>query len=131
MSYFPVEIETTEGQNKGQVKVCNTPEETPFGISFKVLQTNVQPKPLSKLEQYQRTYSYKSLLEKHGLSEYGTWQIKGEDPNCDWGGHHHQPHIETVEGKLEDVIKYGVELPQFWQWGAGGDFVKVQVTKKL
>lgn len=86
--------------------------------------------PKSHYEQFtETTYSGKKLLESHSLSETGTWRILGEDPNCDFGGPHHSPFLGTVEGKLEDVIRYAVELPGFWQWGFGGSIEKVEVKK--
>ena len=75
----------------------------------------------SNLDQYRRTYAYKSLLEKYSLDDTGIWEILGEDPNCDMRGYHHQPNLGYVSGKLSDVIAYAVELPKFWGWGAGGD----------
>ena len=77
------------------------------------------------------TYSGGELLKKHSLDEEGLWQIKGEDPNCDWGGSHHQPNLGIVDGKLVDVIKYAVELSGFWSWGAGGNIVKIDNIKKI
>lgn len=71
-------------------------------------------------ERFLRTYSGKQLLEKHKLDEEGVWEVRGEDPNCDWGGAHHQPYLGTFEGRLRDVIEHAVELGGFWQWGAGG-----------
>jgi len=68
----------------------------------------------------QNLYSGRELLKKHNLTEYGTWHIKGEDPNCDWGGSHHEPDLGYFTGTLEDCIKYAIELPNFWTWGAGG-----------
>lgn len=85
----------------------------------------------SALEQYKNTYSYKNLLQKHNLSESGLWKVRGEDPNCDFGGHHYQPELGTFEGKLEDVIAYAVTLKGFWQWGAGGDISKVGAPIKI
>jgi hypothetical protein len=80
----------------------------------------------SVLERYRQytevSYAGTRLLRKHSLDEVGIWKIKGEDPNCDLGGHHHQPELGIVEGKLRDVIMYGVSLPSFWSWGGGGDF---------
>lgn len=73
-------------------------------------------------EQYKNTYSGRELLKKHKLTDVGVWEVRGEDPNCDMGGAHHQPLLGYFEGKLEDVIRYAVELPSFWQWGGGGDF---------
>lgn len=58
-------------------------------------------------------------------SKQGVWRICGEDPNCDFGGYHSQPYLETVSGKLLDVVKYAVELPRFWSWGAGGSITEV------
>lgn len=77
------------------------------------------------------SYSGRKLLEEHSLTETGIWRIYGEDPNCDFGGHHYQPDLGTVEGTLKDVIEYAVELRSFWQWGAGGRIVKEGAPKKI
>jgi hypothetical protein len=74
-------------------------------------------------------YSAKGLLEEYSLSQHGLWQIFGEDPNCDLGGSHVTPLLETVEGKLGDVISYAVELPRFWQWGGGGRIEAIHAKK--
>lgn len=84
----------------------------------------------TKYEDYLKTYAGGRLLEKYPLATYGTWQVLGEDPNCDMSGSHHQPYLATYTGSLEQVIRRGVELPGFWQWGAGGDFKKI-VTEVL
>ncbi len=75
------------------------------------------------------TYSGKALLKKHSLDEEGVWQIYGEDPNCDMGGSHHEPLLDTVSGTLRDAVAYGVTLRSFWQWGGGGRFERVEVRK--
>jgi len=82
-----------------------------------------------KFDKYMKTYSAKMLLEKHSLEETNTWEVRGEDPNCDFGGPHHQPLLGIFEGVLYDVIEHAVELPGFWQWGAGGDIKARRVTK--
>ena len=41
MAYFPIKIQITEGAEKGQVKICLSPEDTPNGIAFRVTETNV------------------------------------------------------------------------------------------
>lgn len=82
---------------------------------------------MKNIEDYYRTYSGRTLLEKHSLEEVGVWEIRGEDPNCDLGGSHHQPRLEIVEGKLRDVVEYGVTLAGFWQWGGGGSFTKINI----
>lgn len=75
------------------------------------------------------TYSGQELMKKHSLEEYGIWQIYGEDPNCDFGGSHYEPILDTIEGKLLDVVQIGVSLPRFYTWGGGGRFVKIEVKK--
>jgi hypothetical protein len=84
------------------------------------------------LEKYlNSTYSGANLLKEHSLHEEGLWQIFGEDPNCDFGGSHHSPELGIVEGKLEDVIAYAVNLPGFWNWGGGGHFKKIPTPIKI
>ncbi len=85
----------------------------------------------SPLDRYKNTYSYNALLKKHSLSEVGIWEVRGEDSNCDLGGHHHMPKLGTFEGKLEDIVAYAVTLSGFWQWGAGGDITKVGAPIKV
>ena len=80
-----------------------------------------------KYQDYLSTYNGRNL--KHALSTYGLWRVRGEDPNCDMGGTHYEPDLGTYEGTLEEVIRYAVELPSFWQWGAGGRFEKVDTNK--
>lgn len=79
---------------------------------------------MTKYDNFLATNSGKRLLDNHSLTEYGVWRIFGEDPNCDFGGSHHQPELGIVEGKLEDVIEHAVELNNFWTWGGGGSIVK-------
>jgi len=76
---------------------------------------------------YLTTYSGKQLIPQ--LKKVGTWHVKGEDPNCDFGGPHYQPSLGYYEGKLEDVIRMAVELPKFWQWGGGGSIELISVSK--
>jgi hypothetical protein len=78
---------------------------------------------------YTQTYSGRELLKKHSLTDTGLWRIRGEDPNCDFGGYHHSPDLGTVEGTLLDVIEYAIELKNFWTWGGGGDIELVKVQK--
>ncbi len=75
---------------------------------------------ISGLENYRNSYAYGELLKTHSLSDEGLWNIYGEDPNCDFGGHHHTPFLEQVDGKLGDVVVYATTLPRFFQWGSGG-----------
>jgi len=79
-------------------------------------------KALENYKKFLETYSGVELLKKHKLDETGIWRIRGEDPNCDMGGHHYMPELGIFSGTLQDVIMYGANLPNFWQWGAGGNF---------
>lgn len=81
----------------------------------------------SNLERFKRTYSYKQLLNQHSLEDRGVWEIRGEDPNADWGGHHHSPYLCTVEGRLKDVIESAVDLNNFWTWGGGGNIRLIKI----
>ena len=72
------------------------------------------------VNQYLRTWSGQEMMKKFNMSDHGTWHIKGEDPNCDWGGPHHEPDLGYFTGTLEECVKYAVELPKFWTWGGGG-----------
>lgn len=75
------------------------------------------------------SYCGRTLLEKHKLGDYGIWKILGEDLSCDFGGYHNSPYLGTVEGELEQVIKYAISLKSFYTWGSGGEIVKVDVKK--
>lgn len=67
-----------------------------------------------------KSYAKKRLLEKYPATQVGVWSIHGEDPNCDLGGSHHEPHLETVTGTYSNVVEYALKLPGFFQWGSGG-----------
>ena len=72
----------------------------------------------------------KRLLEAYPANEFGTWRILGEDPNCDFGGSHHEPELETVTGTYKNVVEYATTLRGFFQWGSGGRLVKVPSSHK-
>ena len=69
------------------------------------------------------------MLKQHTLQTTGIWRVYGEDPNADMGGHHHEPYLATLEGKLENVIRYAVTIPGFFSWGAGGRIEKCEIRK--
>jgi hypothetical protein len=85
----------------------------------------------SALDKYKTSYAYRTLLQKHKLTETGTWKVRGEDDNADFGGHHYMPELGMFEGKLEDIIAYAVTIPRFWTWGGGGDISKVGPPIKI
>jgi hypothetical protein len=88
-----------------------------------------KPEPTAR-ERYEGTHAYGVLTGKHNIqTETGTWMIYGEDPNCDFGGFHHEPYLATIEGRLTDVIDYAVTLKGFWGWGGGGRIEKIEVKK--
>lgn len=66
---------------------------------------------------------------KNKFSEYGIWEVKGEDTNPDYGGTHYQEVLGYFEGKLEHVFYYAINLPGFFCWGSGGDFKLIKITK--
>ena len=71
------------------------------------------------------------LSKLYNTDEDGLWAIHGEDPNCDLGGSHIEPHLETVEGRYGDVLDYALSLPGFFGWGAGGSIRKITVKKHI
>lgn len=71
------------------------------------------------------------LIGLHDTDEGGLWAIHGEDPNCDMGGPHIEPHLETVEGKYGDVLDYALSLEGFFNWGHGGSIRKIEVRKRI
>ena len=75
------------------------------------------------------SYSGRKLLEQYPLDTEGVWQVYGEDPNCDWGGSHHEPELGIFSGKLTDIIDIAVNMPRFWQWGGGGRIKLVSVVQ--
>ena len=73
---------------------------------------------------YKKTWDFQQIMKEHSLSDYGTWEVLGEDPNPDMGGPHRQPFLGFFEGKLEDVIKHAVMIEGFWSWGGGGSITQ-------
>lgn len=70
-------------------------------------------------EDYHRSSRIR-LLQGRNPNEQGVWKIYGEDPNCDLGGPHHEPLLETVSGTYRNVVEYALTLPRFYSWGGGG-----------
>jgi hypothetical protein len=87
--------------------------------------------PQQRLEQFLNTYSGRELVKKYDMSQTGVWKVLGEDPNCDFGGHHYQPELGMFAGTLEDVMAYAVTLSNFWAWGAGGDIQLMSAPVKI
>lgn len=81
------------------------------------------------IEKFLKSSSGKDLINKHYLDEEGIWEVRGEDPNADNGGHHHNPYIGTYQGELSKVIEKAVTHPKFWAWGWGGIIRKIEVEK--
>jgi len=68
-----------------------------------------------KYEKYLQTDIGRSLISKHTCDEISLWRIRSEG-DVDFGG----VDLGIVNGKLDDVIEYAVNLPEFWSWGSGG-----------
>lgn len=108
--------------------------QTSDNLTFETEQAAIDhEKGLEKLqnELVQKFYSGYSAkeLKKYASNEYGIWEVRGEDSNCDMGGSHYTPLLGYFEGKLSDVVKHAVGLPKFWQWGAGGEVKKIEPIK--
>lgn len=118
------------GITKNVTYTCSDGKVFDNEIAARKYEEELSRKSEARYEQWIRTSNGgRRLLQKHALNEFGTWRIRGEDPNCDFGGAHYQPELGTVEGKLDDVIKYAVKLSGFYTWGSGGDITKVEIKK--
>lgn len=69
------------------------------------------------------------LLGKFPSMQEGIWEVRGEDPNCDLGGPHHQPLLGYYKGRYGDIVDYALELNGFFQWGYGGDIKEVKILE--
>ncbi len=69
----------------------------------------------------------RELFKQYKLDEVGTWEVYGEDPNCDFEGHHYMPKLGIFQGKLSDVLETAVQLKGFYQWGGGGEIKKINI----
>lgn len=67
--------------------------------------------------------------EKEKEGQEGIWCIRGEDPNCDFGGNHRKPILGYAEGKYEIVWLYAQSLPQWCTWGDGGSLELIEIKK--
>lgn len=72
------------------------------------------------VDSFLRGYSGQKLMKEYHISDYGIWEILGEETNCDYNGPHHQPHIAYVKGTLEKALLYAVKQPKWKTWGNGG-----------
>lgn len=54
--------------------------------------------------------------------KWGLWSIHAEDSNCDMGGPHSNPFIETFEGTFRDAaFRATIDLKSnYFTWGSGG-----------
>lgn len=59
--------------------------------------------------------------DKYPPDLYGVWEVRGEDPNCDFGGHHHNPFIGIYQGTYIEVVREVIDHKNFFTWGWGGN----------
>lgn len=57
------------------------------------------------------------------------WVVRGEDPNCDLGGYHHQPLLGVVHGTYRAAVMWAVQHPGFYAWGNGGTVEEQEVQE--
>lgn len=81
----------------------------------------------NNLEKYLSRWSYRD--NPIPLDKVGIFRVRGEDPNPDFGGSHHQPELGIFRGKFGDVAAYAVELPKFWAWGSGGSIEEIVIKE--
>jgi hypothetical protein len=67
------------------------------------------------------------LRNKYPADKTATWEIRGEDPNCDLGGHHGNPRLGVMIGRYEDVLEKALSMPGFWTWGWGGKVEPLEI----
>lgn len=79
-------------------------------------------------QKFLNSYDGRKLIKNHALNEFGIWQIYGESSNADYySGSHHMPLLVTVQGSLDAVIDYAIDLDKFFTYGSGGQITKVVV----
>lgn len=78
------------------------------------------------IEKVKKCYGVKDSISSHGLDHHGNWELRGEDPNCDYGGHHHEPLIGRYSGTLGVVIGIAAQAEFFFGWGNGGSIKLVE-----
>lgn len=76
-----------------------------------------------------RENAKKRLLGQFPLEKTGIWEIRGEDDNADFGGHHYQQLLGYFEGRYGDIVDFALNLKGFFAWGYGGDIKEVKVVK--
>jgi hypothetical protein len=77
------------------------------------------------------TYIRNNLLKAYPPETQGTWEICGEDANCDMGGPHSNPRLEVVTGTYKNVVDYALTLPRFFTWGGGGHINQIVPPKGM
>src|SRR5687767_10414836 len=68
------------------------------------------------------------MKETYANDEEGIWLVRGEDPNCDWGGSHVMPTLGYFSGKYKHVKELAKSLAGWITWGHGGSITKLYVT---
>ncbi len=92
---------------------------------YEHIKNNPQYERIAKVK---ASYGVQDVLKKFSLDTVGFWEIREEDPNCDFGGHHHNPYMATLSCTLAEAIEFAAGSPRFFGWGAGGTITKIEIT---
>lgn len=75
-------------------------------------------------ERFLKSDHYQDLLKKHSLTDFGIWNVDGED--CEVRINN---HLGSVEGTLQQAINWAVSQAAWSTWGRGGRIEKLNVIK--
>lgn len=87
-------------------------------------------KDVTAVEYIRSESAYRFGGTKPTPTTYGIWEVRGADPNCDFGGSHYTPLIGHYEGTFEDVYNLALTKPSTRGWGGFEAEIKlIQVVK--
>lgn len=107
--------------------VCSDGEKVDLEYDAEKYEESLVDKHEELRQKFLNSYDGRKLIKNHALNDFGIWQIHGESPNPDFSGSHHMPLLVTVQGSLDAVIDYAIDLDKFFAYGSGGQITKVVV----
>lgn len=93
----------------------------------KMIEIESDPKIEKAIEHYLKSYHYQH--NAYSVNEEGIFEVRGEDPNCDFGGPHHQPLLFVAQGKFIDILTRAVKTNNWMTCGSGGTITKLKIDK--